>query len=69
MSLPSLTASPYPTARAERSPVGLVGLCRVWLGRWRHRRSLAGLHPEQMREVGLNPEAVRRVINRPFWRA
>jgi uncharacterized protein YjiS (DUF1127 family) len=48
---------------------GLGALCRVWLGRWRHRRTLANLHPEQMREVGLNPEAVRREACQQFWRA
>lgn len=69
MSSTSLLRSPYPSAVATGVDRGLGALCRVWLGRWRHRRTLANLHPEQMREVGLNPEAVRREACQPFWRA
>jgi uncharacterized protein YjiS (DUF1127 family) len=42
---------------------------RVWIGRIASRRALAGLHPEQLREVGLDPHAVRAEILKPFWQA
>ncbi|WP_143103817.1 translation initiation factor IF-2 [Methylobacterium gossipiicola] len=49
--------------------LGPGALFRIWIGRWRHRRALGRLHPEQMREVGLNLMEVQREACRPFWRA
>ncbi|MGV7030765.1 translation initiation factor IF-2 [Methylobacterium symbioticum] len=41
----------------------------VWLRRLRARRALAALHPEQIREAGLDPLIVRAESLKPFWRA
>jgi len=69
MPSPALTAPFAPSVRTASARRGLRGLFRLWFGRWRHRRALGRLHPEQMREVGLNPMAVRAEACRPFWRA
>lgn len=41
---------------------------RLWLGRIRARRALAALHPDQIREAGLDPFRLRAEIAKPFWR-
>lgn len=66
------TLSTCPTAtrpsatRAERSASALPLL---WLRRIRARRALAALHPEQIREAGLDALVVRAESLKPFWRA
>lgn len=69
MPSPALIASSVSSFRAASPRSGLRALFRVWLGRWRHRRALGRLHPEQMQEVGLYPMEVQREAQRPFWRA
>jgi uncharacterized protein YjiS (DUF1127 family) len=39
----------------------------LWLRRLRCRHELSALSPEQMRDVGLDPEMVRRESGKPFW--
>lgn len=58
------TASPRAAARD-----GQAALPRLWLRRIRARRALAALHPEQIRETGLDAIAVRTESLKPFWRA
>ena len=36
--------------------------------RVRARRELAGLDADQLRDVGLDPDMIRREIAKPFWR-
>ena len=58
--------------RAEAFPgrtTAPLALPRLWLARLRARRSLAALHPEQIREAGLDPFRLRTEIAKPFWRA
>ncbi len=53
---------------AEAIP-SLAKLAGLFLWRLRCRRELSGLTPEQMRDVGLDPEMVRRESRKPFWTA
>jgi uncharacterized protein YjiS (DUF1127 family) len=46
-----------------------AGLLFQWLRRWRDRHELANLDDTQLRDVGLNAEAVRRESVKPFWQA
>lgn len=65
------TSQPVAMPRAERAPMSTIShLMRMpgtWLGRLRCRHELSALTPEQMRDVGLDPEAVRRESRKPFW--
>jgi uncharacterized protein YjiS (DUF1127 family) len=58
------------TCHTERPP-GAVGravrLLGLWRARLRDRHELSMLRPEQMRDVGLDPEMVRRESQKPFW--
>ena len=64
--MPALTLTRAPAAdRPASSPA----LPRLWLTRLRTRRALAALHPEQIREAGLDPWRLRAEIQKPFWRA
>lgn len=47
----------------------LVSLPRIWLWRLHCRHELTALTPEQMRDVGLDAEAVTRESRKPFWEA
>lgn len=47
----------------------LATLAGLFLWRLRCRRELSALTPEQMRDVGLDPVAVRRESQKPFWQA
>ncbi|AWN38951.1 translation initiation factor IF-2 [Methylobacterium radiodurans] len=53
---------------AARASVHLA-LPRLWLRRISARRALAALHPEQIREAGLDLSRLRVEIAKPFWRA
>lgn len=64
--MPALTLSR--SAAADRPASGPF-LPRLWLDRLRTRRALAALHPEQIRDVGLEPWRLRAEIRKPFWRA
>lgn len=58
-------------ARYTERPPGTLGravrLLGLWRGRLRCRHELSALSPEQMRDVGLDAEAVRRESRKPFW--
>lgn len=58
---------------AERTLVGtiwsLVNLPRIWLWRLRCRHELTALTSAQMRDVGLDAEAVTRESRKSFWQA
>jgi uncharacterized protein YjiS (DUF1127 family) len=43
-------------------------LPQLWLQRWSWRSELATLDADQMRDCGLDPEAVRIEASKPFWR-
>jgi uncharacterized protein YjiS (DUF1127 family) len=43
-------------------------LPRRWMRRACARQELMALEPEQMRDCGLDPIAVRREALKPFWR-
>lgn len=40
----------------------------LWLRRIRTRRALAALHPDQVRQAGIDPARLRAEILKPFWR-
>ena len=42
-------------------------LVRLWINRTRERNELRSLDARQLRDVGLDPEAVRREAAKPFW--
>lgn len=54
---------------AKRSEQSAPALPFLWLRRIRDRRALAALHPEQIREAGLDALVVRAESLKPFWRA
>ncbi|MCJ2132674.1 translation initiation factor IF-2 [Methylobacterium sp. J-026] len=60
----TLSSSPVRLPRAD--PASRV---RIWLRRIHTRRALASLHPDQVREAGLDPWLLRAEIRKPFWRA
>lgn len=64
--MPAVTLS---SSLALRRPVARPSLLRTWLNRIRTRRALAALHPDQARDAGLEPWALRIEIAKPFWRA
>jgi len=64
--MPALTLSRSPAA--DRPASGPF-LPRLWLARLRARRALAALHPDQIREAGLDPWRLHAEIRKPFWRA
>jgi uncharacterized protein YjiS (DUF1127 family) len=41
----------------------------AWELRHRSRKHLAGLAPERMRDIGLDPAAAACEAEKPFWRA
>jgi uncharacterized protein YjiS (DUF1127 family) len=58
------------TQHAERRLAAawrLVHLPGLWCRRLRERRELSLLSPEQMRDVGLDPEMAKRESIKPFW--
>ncbi|MCJ2121810.1 DUF1127 domain-containing protein [Methylobacterium sp. J-077] len=60
---PSAITPTRPTNRPSRP--SLLGL---WLQRIRTRRLLAALHPDQLRDAGIEPWHLRHEIRKPFWR-
>ena len=64
--MPALALSD--STAADRAASG-PSLPRLWLDRIRTRRALAALHPEQLRDAGLDPWLLRAEIRKPFWRA
>ena len=67
--LPTLRPAAPSVAVAPRANLTGLFLPRLWLQRVRARRILAALHPEQIREAGLDPISVRAEFLKPFWRA
>ena len=63
-SLAQQWATPH-TAHTEGT---LFQLPRIWLQRWSWRSELAALDVHQMRDCGLDPDAIRSEANKPFWR-
>jgi uncharacterized protein YjiS (DUF1127 family) len=64
--MPTVTLSASPASpRPAAGPFGL----RLWRRRIRTRRALAALHPDQLRDIGLEPWDLRAEIDKPFWRA
>lgn len=63
-----MPAATLPTSPAALRPPAGLPVLRLWLRRIRARRALAGLHPEQIREAGLDPWRLRAEIRKPFWR-
>ncbi|MGH1573150.1 DUF1127 domain-containing protein [Methylobacterium sp. P31] len=64
--MPAVTLSSSP---ASLRPAERPSLIRMWLRRIRTRRALAALHPDQLRDIGLEPWVLRAEIQKPFWRA
>ena len=63
--MPAVTLTPSPSSvRPSGSPSAL----RIWLRRIHDRKVLAALHPDQLRDAGLEPWVVRAEIDKPFWR-
>jgi uncharacterized protein YjiS (DUF1127 family) len=62
-----------PATALERLVIGTLGPVAappfLWLRRLRDRHELANLDDAQLRDVGLNAEAVRRESAKPFWQA
>jgi len=66
------TSDPLATVHGHApSDTILVVLSILMLWRWRVRcrRELGSLSERQMRDVGLDPEFVRRESSKAFWRA
>ena len=65
------TSQPVAVPCAERALMGTLSHLRslpgAWVRRLRCRHELSALTPEQMRDVGLDAEAVRRESRKPFW--
>jgi len=64
--MPTVTLSASP---ASHRPAPGPSVLRLWLRRIHTRRALAALHPDQLRDIGLEPWALRAEIDKPFWRA
>ena len=64
--MPTVTLSATP---ASLRPATGPFVLRLWLRRIRTRRALAALHPDQLRDIGLEPWDLRAEIDKPFWRA
>ncbi|GJE50919.1 hypothetical protein GOFOIKOB_3973 [Methylobacterium tardum] len=64
--MPTVTLSASP---ASPRPAAGPFVLRLWLRRIRTRRALAALHPDQLRDIGLEPWDLRAEIDKPFWRA
>ena len=62
LSLPRSAAPVRSTAAVSWSTIEL------WHARARQRRQLAGLTPEQLRDIGISAEAARVEAAKPFWR-
>ena len=45
-----------------------AGLPLMWLRRLQSRHELARLNAAQLRDVGLDPDVIRREAAKPFWR-
>jgi len=48
-------------------PSRFVAMLRGWIARAQQRHELSGLSDEQLRDVGLNRDIVKREREKPFW--
>ncbi len=64
-----MLTSTFSSSPARLRPAEPASPVRIWLRRIRTRRILASLHPDQIREAGLDPWLLRAEIRKPFWRA
>ncbi|MHB2207401.1 DUF1127 domain-containing protein [Methylobacterium sp. CM6257] len=64
--MPTVTLSSSP---ASIRPAGSPSAPVIWLHRIRTRQALAALHPDQIRDAGLDPWCIQAEIRKPFWRA
>ncbi len=55
--------------RLGKGAVRLMAVPLLWLQRSRYRHELSQISERQLRDVGLNPELVRRESAKPFWQA
>ncbi|WP_315701458.1 MULTISPECIES: DUF1127 domain-containing protein [unclassified Bradyrhizobium] len=62
-------AQRWATTQTAHGEGTLLQLPQTWLQRWSWRHELATLDNDQLRDCGLDPEAVRREATKPFWRA
>ncbi|MGJ4940596.1 DUF1127 domain-containing protein [Bradyrhizobium sp. HKCCYLS1011] len=62
-------AQRWATAQTAHGEGTLLQRPQMWLQRWSWRRELTKLDTDQMRDCGLDPEAVRHEAAKPFWRA
>jgi uncharacterized protein YjiS (DUF1127 family) len=46
-----------------------VGMLGLWLRRLRDRHEISNLTEAQLRDVGLDPNFMRRESEKPFWQA
>jgi uncharacterized protein YjiS (DUF1127 family) len=65
----SMLMAPSGDLKLSAAITPLARLVGLWVRRARCRRELASLSPEQLRDVGLDPDMVRRESGKPFWRA
>ena len=63
--MPALSLS---STRTTPRPAPRLPVLKLWLQRIETRNILAGLHPEQIRDAGLDPQRIRDEIGKPFWR-
>ncbi len=50
-------------------PLSRIRLVAVWYDRWIMRQQLAELDDHMLQDIGLDRAAVRKEIDKPFWRA
>ncbi|GJD35701.1 DUF1127 domain-containing protein [Methylobacterium aerolatum] len=70
---PSSASPAFPACetvgRPSEATAPRASLPALWLRRWRGRKVLAALSPDQIRDADLDPYAVRLEATKPFWRA
>lgn len=64
-SVPRITVRKALPGRLARIGIRLM----TWFWRARQRRELWHLSEEQLRDVGLTREMIRREVEKPFWMA
>lgn len=61
-----------PTSATRPSQASLLASAQAVLGRWRRlsatRRELSRLDERTLRDIGFDPEEVRRETAKPFWK-
>jgi uncharacterized protein YjiS (DUF1127 family) len=57
------------TSTLKMAPAASKRGLALWLHRLQMRRELAQLDSRQLDDCGLDPDALRREVLKPFWRA